>query len=319
MFQQYAATAVSAPARAEYWQGAVSNVVFPLASSFAAPEAFRGTLKSWDLGRASVVYMASDAIRYSRERQHLAADKEECVLASFAARSDICFSQDGLELTCRKNQFLIERSHRPSLFVQPDVNEIWSLKLSISQLRPRIRTIDQWTSLVCDAENGAGGMLFDMLRLVPRRIAGADPAVLDGIGRSLIDLLVLAIENDPRALTSHKSSVQAGHLARIEKFIRQNLSNPALSTDLIARAHGISTRYLHCLFSGRDLTLGQWIRELRLEACRDQLSEPACRETVAEIAYRWGFSDQAQFSRHFKARFGHSPRECRAMARCGLR
>lgn len=314
MFQEYAAAAVAVPARAEYWQDAVSSVVFPIASNFAAAEPFRGTLKSWDLGRASVIYMASDAIRYVRDRQHLAADKDETVLASFAGRSDICFSQDGLELTCRKNQFLIERSHRPSLFVQRDVNEIWSLKLPISQLRPRIRTIDQWTSLVCDAENGAGGMLFDMMRLLPRRIAGADPAVLDGIGRSLLDLLVLAIENDPRALASQKSSVQAGHLARIEKFVRQNLSNQALSADLIARAQGISTRYLHCLFKDGP-SLGQWIREQRLEACRDQLADPACRETVAEIAYRWGFGDQAQFSRHFKTRFGHSPRDLRALAR----
>jgi AraC-like DNA-binding protein len=32
---------------------------------------------------------------------------------------------------------------------------------------------------------------------------------------------------------------------------------------------------------------------------------------VAEIAYRWGFGDQGQFSRHFKSHFGKTPREVR--------
>ncbi|MFC6672241.1 helix-turn-helix domain-containing protein [Marinobacterium aestuariivivens] len=35
----------------------------------------------------------------------------------------------------------------------------------------------------------------------------------------------------------------------------------------------------------------------------------------AEIAYRWGFADQAQFCRAFKARFGCTAREARAAAR----
>ncbi len=49
---------------------------------------------------------------------------------------------------------------------------------------------------------------------------------------------------------------------------------------------------------------------MRLEACRTQLSrERNRRESISEIAYRWGFSDQAQFSRHFKARFGITPRD----------
>ncbi|MBA3038949.1 MAG: helix-turn-helix domain-containing protein [Alphaproteobacteria bacterium] len=32
----------------------------------------------------------------------------------------------------------------------------------------------------------------------------------------------------------------------------------------------------------------------------------------AETAYRWGFSDQAQFGRHYRARYGCTPRETKA-------
>jgi AraC-like DNA-binding protein len=41
------------------------------------------------------------------------------------------------------------------------------------------------------------------------------------------------------------------------------------------------------------------------------LRNPRRGETVAEIAYRWGFGGHAQFSRHFKSHFGKTPREIR--------
>jgi AraC-like DNA-binding protein len=37
-----------------------------------------------------------------------------------------------------------------------------------------------------------------------------------------------------------------------------------------------------------------------------------CNRTITEIAFGWGFSDAAHFSRIFRARFGCAPRELRA-------
>ena len=105
--------------------------------------------------------------------------------------------------------------------------------------------------------------------------------------------------------------MRLGHLARIERYVRKNLANHAMTIEEIALANGISSRYLHELFKGSDRTIGQWIRTLRLEAALADLQDPRHGETVAEIAYRWGFGDQAQFSRHFKSHFGKTPREIR--------
>jgi AraC-like DNA-binding protein len=137
------------------------------------------------------------------------------------------------------------------------------------------------------------------------------PVTREGLGRCLVELLCLALEDDERALGSGMSSVRVGHLARVERYIRKNLANHAMTVEEIALANGISSRYLHELFKGSDKTIGQWIRGLRLEAALADLQDRRRRETVAEIAYRWGFGDQAQFSRHFRAHFGKSPREVR--------
>ena len=49
-----------------------------------------------------------------------------------------------------------------------------------------------------------------------------------------------------------------------------------------------------------------------LTHCREELINPALRHwTVAEIAFRWGFSSQAHFSRMFRADTGYTPRDFR--------
>ena len=83
----------------------------------------------------------------------------------------------------------------------------------------------------------------------------------------------------------------------------------------MARGCGISTRYLHELFRDTNRTLGSWIRDERLAACRESLRDASNRQTAAEIAYRWGFGDRARFSRAFKSHFGLPPKEYRQQAR----
>lgn len=81
-----------------------------------------------------------------------------------------------------------------------------------------------------------------------------------------------------------------------------------LSPDQVADACGISKRYLHELFSDTNKTVSQFIREERLIAAREAIAFSRGK-TLAEIAYRFGFTDQAQFSRLFRAMFGLTPTE----------
>jgi AraC-like DNA-binding protein len=59
----------------------------------------------------------------------------------------------------------------------------------------------------------------------------------------------------------------------------------------------------------------RYIRNQRLAMCDAMLRDPACRQSIAEIAYRWGYADQAQFSRNYRSRFGHTPSEARTASR----
>jgi AraC family transcriptional activator of tynA and feaB len=101
--------------------------------------------------------------------------------------------------------------------------------------------------------------------------------------------------------------------SRIQKFIDDNLSDPALAPAAIAAAADISVRHLHRLFANAGCTLGDCIRASRLERCRNDLANPRLRgKTITEIAFSWGFSDSAHFSRSFRRQFGLCPRTFRA-------
>lgn len=301
--------------RSRHWHQAIAGAYFPLDLKFRNADHFSGDLTIWQFGDVSISRLTSDALQYLRLPHHFRAARKEEFLVTVPARSEVFFSQGGNEVRCQPGGFFLERSHEPYEFSHDDPADLWVLKVESRALADRVHGPDRFCSLQFDASNGAGGLFTDMLHLLPARFDTMNAESRVAVGRQLVDLLALAIKADDRILGSQNSTVRNAHLARIEAFIRSNLRNPKLDPALVARACGLSTRYLHDLFRDMDRTAASWIRDLRLAACRTALEEAANSQTAAEIAYRWGFGDQAQFSRAFKARYGLPPGEYREQMR----
>ncbi|MFH8468357.1 helix-turn-helix transcriptional regulator [Streptomyces sp. NPDC017991] len=94
-----------------------------------------------------------------------------------------------------------------------------------------------------------------------------------------------------------------------------NLADPGLGPATVAAHHHISVRLLHLLFHDEPDTVGATIRWLRLERSRADLANPGlghCR--IGEIAERWGFRNQADYSRAFRRAYGMPPSDFRRQA-----
>jgi acetamidase/formamidase/AraC-like DNA-binding protein len=153
-------------------------------------------------------------------------------------------------------------------------------------------------------------------RPVMRTLAGnfailekADLATAEiAVTELVVGALLGETSSDPESVTQ----VQAGHLRRVDAAIETQLGNPDLTIADIARQEGLSQRYLQRLFERQDTTFSAYLRERRLERCCVDLIDPKfADQSIAAISYRWGFSDQAHFSRQFSATYGTSPREFR--------
>lgn len=99
-------------------------------------------------------------------------------------------------------------------------------------------------------------------------------------------------------------------LIRAEIFIAERLADPGLAAPAIAHALKMSVRHLNRLFATRQTTVSEWIWSQRLARAHDDLGRGRC-QSIAEVAFRWGFVNQGHFARRFKERYGITPTEHR--------
>lgn len=98
-------------------------------------------------------------------------------------------------------------------------------------------------------------------------------------------------------------------LQTVKEAILANLETKFQAREL-AQMCGISTSHFRrAFFSSTGMSLHRWVIRQRIEqVCGDLLSSPL---PVADIALRWGFSDQSHLSRTFVAVLGITPAKWR--------
>lgn len=309
-------TAMSTPAESQrYWHEVIRTSYFPLTLSFKKQEGFQGQLTVWQLGELSLSRLASEALCYRRQQQHLREGGEEDFLVTIPEHQEVSFTQRGRQIQCAPGGFLLERSDEPYEFSYAQPNALWVVKVPGKALRQRVGSADRFCAQSFTASAGCGALFADFTRLLAGRLAQLSELEMHVLSRQFLDLLALALQAEDKLPPSGETSVQAAHVQRIQHYVRTHLGDPRLSPQQIAAACGISPRYLHTLLKSTGQTLGQWLKEQRLQACYDTLIRVGSLESIAQVAYRWGFADQAHFCRVFKEHFGCSPSELRTRYR----
>ena len=299
--------------RPSRWNNIISDAYFPLQTHFREPLKFQGTLSVLKLGHVGLSRLTSEPVNYERRRRHVREAHEEEYLITIPKHSSVEFRQLGKDVRCEPGGFILERGDEPYRFMYANPNDLFVLKVRKKVLAERVRQPDRFCARVIDATSGTANLFTSMVGHAQNQLGHASITACETLGRQLLELLGLALEEKRGASDLGASSVRAAHLNRIDQFIRANLKNADLSPDLIAESCGISKRYLHDLFKDVNGTVSQQVRDQRLIAARDRLGI-AAEITMADLAYRFGFSDQAQFSRLFKAKFGVTPSDFRALA-----
>lgn len=161
--------------------------------------------------------------------------------------------------------------------------------------------------------SGMAAVLADHIR----SLADNAQTLIGTTGSELASFSAGIIGTTFRSLLCAQNPSSAGcksyHLGCIKRFVRENLCDPGLDVDRIAHGVGLSPRYIHRLFEDEPLPLMRWVMKERLERAHAQLRSTDARLSVATVAYTWGFSDHAHFSRCFRKHFGLSPRELRTV------
>ncbi|MFG6511309.1 MULTISPECIES: helix-turn-helix domain-containing protein [unclassified Sulfitobacter] len=301
---------------ATQWQAAVSDTFFPLETTMADDQSFSGDLNTWNLGIVGLSQMRCDGILYKRHKRHFLDEVESSLLITIPRLGTVGFDQNARQAKCSPGEFLVERGDLPYEFWHEQTNELLVLKVSSESVRARIGPTDRLGALSFDGTAGVAIYFLDTVKTTALHVDLLDEQARAAAGKHILDLLCLSIRKDDRVLDSETSTIRAAHLHRAEQFIRNNLFNENLSSSLVAEACNVSQRYLQQLFSESGRSVSGFIREKRLVRAREDLSVVG-PITIAEIAHRWGFSDQSQFNKAYRAQFGCTPTETRKAAQQG--
>ena len=154
---------------------------------------------------------------------------------------------------------------------------------------------------------GFAGVFIKLIETAAAEMEALSTAQWQALEQAVANLFLTMVggEDGPNALATQSL---VALFNRVTLAIERRLHDPHLTAGRIARAEGISERYLQKLFEQNDVSFSSYLRDRRLERARAALvSTGDMRTSVADVAYRCGFGDAANFNRLFKERFGSSP------------
>lgn len=299
---------VSPEERVGYWRNALERLFEAQVRIDPRPHpGFHARLAIHRIDRVSLLEGTGAPMAFSTGASPAAAE----IVALAAPGGCVTVRQDGRECILSAREICLYSSRlpleldltAPAQIVAMSVPEQEFIDLFPQGRQALLKTIP--------GDSGAPALFVDHANALVRRRDSLDPASARAIADSIIHLLgavaCFAVVDNPYCAHRTREKIE-----RVLRFARANLRDPELGVDVIARAVHLSPRQVHRLFASEPMSLMQWVLAQRLENCRRELAQRhETRRSISEIAYEWGFSDQAHFSRAFRKRFGRSPSEIR--------
>jgi AraC-like DNA-binding protein len=303
---------VPAAERAAYWIDMICDVFVQLDCSNTS-DRFHGEITDQHLGSLRVSRVDSNRQLVQRSTRQLARSDDDCFLLSLQLKGHGRVLQDGRAALLAPGDFALYDSTRRYTLAFDDEFSQLVLKTPRGLLKDRLARAEDCTALAVSGSSGMGRVAADLLRTVAREAPGLHPHEIERMADALIDVFAVAFGQSPVVPPVSRRSHGAAQLLRIKLYLDEHLRDPELTPERVARAHGISTRYLSKLFETAGTSVGRFIWEQRLARIERDLRSAACAtRSISEIAFGWGFNDMSHFSRSFRARYGDCPRSYRS-------
>lgn len=299
---------VSPEQRIGYWQQSVdrwfrARVLVGITTN----EPFQARLRVLRIERIDLIEMAGEPMELSAD----ATTRRTTITALAVLRGSVVLKQDDRECAVSAGELILYASDEATELAVSTAAHVAAVSVPASEflnLFPRGR---EALFQAIPAAQGAPALFVDQLNALMRCAGPLSAGSASAVASSMVFLLgsvaCFAVADTPSAAHRTRERIQ-----RVLKFARSRLRDPDLDVETIARAVHLSPRQVHRLFSAEPMSLMHWVVKQRLHNCYRELEQPGLQSrSISEIAYDWGFNDQAHFSRAFRKEFGRSPSEVR--------
>lgn len=293
------------------WSETVHDRFVPVEQVQIGDEPFRGVIEAADVGSLAISRVTQGALRTEVTpdtiRRHTKHDTLSVVIKLEGVSS---VTQDGRHSVQRPGDIVvIER--RPSVLLSNDGSRSYLLELPRRRLEEALGPSRLYTSMTVDGTLPGASLVRTFIEELARVHDTLTPQMAERMSSIGIDLIVASIA-EGMARETPKTAQNDVVVQRAKAHIESHLGDPALDPAAVAAGVGVSLRRLQELFQERGRCVSEWIWKRRLDNAAKRLADPAfARLPIGTLAYDCGFSNQAHFSRRFRAQYDRSPSEFR--------
>lgn len=318
-FQEWNTNNVKPNEQFSYWNDAVCEKIVGVELNRREKGSFRGTLKTYPLRSFFINILKSEGhtadltnFGISRLKSHYYK-----LLVQKKSMAKVC--QNGKETMLKPGDAVLIDSITPFHLDFPNNFECCSIKIPRERLRPLLKDPRAATAIPIVGKSPLCNSIKHYIHfLISTAGESRSDDQLDLFLDNLLGLISAAVTISPDSDEVSYLSRLEKKIARIERYIIDNIEDPDLSPAKVAKHFSISVSYFHKLFAKEEQTFGNFIREKRLEFAAKYLqSQLSDRYTITELAYHLGFNDLSHFWRLFRKRYGMTPRafrvDCRMM------
>jgi AraC-like DNA-binding protein len=271
-------------------------------------------MNEWTFGTASLCLSSMRGIEVGRTAKQVRSCPSPMLAIAVQGSGECSFSRDGEQQVLNTGRVLVYDKNTPYDFSWTGRGTSLCLYVPLDDLGMSHDVIREACTRLS---------LSPLYELVVNHIAGlgrnavalaTDPAAA-GVGTFSVELVRALVASAAHDARHRREALATTVLAQIRAYVRQHLSDPDLTPEVIAAAHHISLRHLYKVCAAADFSLHEWIIKQRLQGARDELAgAPSQYRSIAMIAQRWGFSNPTHFSRRFRDAYGITPRDWRRAA-----
>lgn len=306
----FTTSTIDAPARHDAWRNLVSAVFEPTPPSGKRWLSLKAEVHSVHFGQALVVRAIAESQHFTRTRRLIATEGLDHYLIQVYRRGVCDGTYGATQNTVRPGDIKVIDLAQPFHTLNTNFDNT-TLTLPRTVLAPLLERPDGMHGTVLHRESPLARVLAAHIHSLSE-LSGTlsvSEGIALGAGTARLVAACLGASEASREVTQPYRAAAIGQAVR--DFIDRNITLPDLAPDLLTRHFRMSRAQIYRLFAGEH-GIAAYIQSRRLHHCFLAITDPAqAHRRISEIAFDFGFTSEAHFSRAFRRGFGVSPTEAR--------
>lgn len=313
IYQVTQSSEVSPAERYEYWLTPLLSDFEAATPTLAQRQDFQGRVASLVAATSELHDMQADPFEGFRSTRRIRAYEDDKLALVYVMQGEVHSRYEGdAGAVTRAGEFLLFDAHRASR-MHFKTRHFVQINLPRAALHPLV-CAQPAPGAISRAVSGSGlaGLLSGQLAQFRSLGAGLNDHERLGLLHATEALATVVVENACLGGSLDDERRHLGLYTAAQRYIRLHFGVETLDGTKVAAALGCSRATLYRVFARHGLTVAGYIRELRLQKLA-QLLQHAPAHPIAQLAHHCGLHDSPNLSRLFRRRFGHAPREFRAL------